>query len=154
MQQFVVICLLVVLPICIAQGRRPKNGANQDTRADIRKCRDCRRFFKGDNFQLCLKLFCSTDKTRKNLKNRKRCNSCTRFRAQKKQQTCREVFCEVPSVKGAIPPRRVQRTPRARSSLDPNAFSRIATALTVDMLCQYCRIRRNRNCLRKFGCQG
>ncbi|CAC5413402.1 unnamed protein product [Mytilus coruscus] len=136
MQQFVVICLLVVLPICIAQGRRPKNGANQDTRADIRKCRDCRRFFKGDNFQLCLKLFCSTDKTRKNLKNRKRCNSCTRFRAQKKQQTCREVFCEVPT------------------SLDPNAFSRIATALTVDMLCQYCRIRRNRNCLRKFGCQG
>ncbi|XP_052072680.1 uncharacterized protein LOC127710758 isoform X3 [Mytilus californianus] len=136
MQQFVVICLLVMLPIFIAQGRRPKNGAKQDTRADIRKCRDCRRFFKGDNFQLCLKLFCSTDKTRKNLKNRKRCNSCTRFRAQKKQQTCREVFCTVPT------------------SLDPNTFTRIATALTVDMLCQYCRIRRNRNCLRKFGCQG
>ncbi|XP_071178554.1 uncharacterized protein [Mytilus edulis] len=135
MQIFVLICLLVFIPTCISQGNRKRNRANQDTSTDRRRCRDCRRFFEGDNFQLCLKLFCSTDKTRKNLKSGRRCSSCTKFRAQKKQQTCRAVFCSV------------------LTSLDPTTFTRIATAFTVDMLCQYCRTRRNRNCLRKFACQ-
>ncbi|XP_071178553.1 uncharacterized protein [Mytilus edulis] len=151
MQIFVLICLLVFIPTCISQGNRKRNRANQDTSTDRRRCRDCRRFFEGDNFQLCLKLFCSTDKTRKNLKSGRRCSSCTKFRAQKKQQTCRAVFCSVLSAKGEIPSRRARRI--LRSSLDPTTFTRIATAFTVDMLCQYCRTRRNRNCLRKFACQ-
>ncbi|XP_076106190.1 uncharacterized protein LOC143074821 [Mytilus galloprovincialis] len=138
MHKFVLICFLVIISLSIAQkNKRGKNVLANKVITDIEKCRTCKRDFKTTELrELCTELYCSKDKSRRNLQTPKRCKSCAKeFKFQKKQQRCKEVFCA------------------GSSTVDPSTFAGRALAFTVDMLCAYCKARNNYSCLVQYGCQ-
>ncbi|XP_063397787.1 uncharacterized protein LOC134682138 [Mytilus trossulus] len=138
MHKIVLLCFLVIISLSIAQKlKKGKNSLATKVITDVEKCRSCKRDFKTIELRdLCNDLYCSKDKSRRNLQTPKRCNSCAKeFKFQKKQQRCKDVFCA------------------GSTTVDPSTFATRALAFTVDMLCAYCKARNNYRCLVQYGCQ-